>query len=234
MLGRQLTYTRRKQTSECFNGEKFERPITRKNCACTEENYICEMGFARKVESMECKPTEDFAAQNGVPMNCEHNDHVFAAGYRKVVGDTCEGGWMPQSVMVPCPAKAKLTRGGMSMIGTICVVAAVMFLAHYMSQSDKVKGVFANYGFDNFNSVSYAQIGAKGPETAMESVGVRFDEDFIEDDFADNAPQLIPHSRDEKPKVLRSIDTAASSVPKLQGPPGGTSNAADDDSVDLL
>ncbi|CAJ1348681.1 unnamed protein product [Effrenium voratum] len=30
MLGKQVTYTRRKQTSECFNGEKFERPVTRK------------------------------------------------------------------------------------------------------------------------------------------------------------------------------------------------------------
>ena len=26
----QVTYTRRKQTSECFNGEKFERPVSRK------------------------------------------------------------------------------------------------------------------------------------------------------------------------------------------------------------
>ena len=29
-IDRQVTYTRRKQTSECFNGEKFERPVSRK------------------------------------------------------------------------------------------------------------------------------------------------------------------------------------------------------------
>jgi hypothetical protein len=196
------------------------------------------MGFARKVDSMECKPTEDYSAMNAIPESCANNDYFFGPGYRKVVGDTCEGGWQPQTVMIPCPPKSKLTRGGMSMIGTICVVAAVMFVAQYLSQSEKFKGMFANYGFENFNSVRYAHIGASGPETAMESVGVRFDEDFIEDDFADNAPQLIPHSngRDEKPKVLRSIDTAATSVPKLQGPPGGGlgGSSADDDSVDLL
>merc|ERR1719454_2520057 len=67
MLGRQVTYTRRKQTSECFNGEKFERPITKKNCACTEENFDCEMGFARQVGALECKLTQDSAAVMETP-----------------------------------------------------------------------------------------------------------------------------------------------------------------------
>lgn len=30
ILGRELTYTRRKQTSECFNGLDFDRPIQKK------------------------------------------------------------------------------------------------------------------------------------------------------------------------------------------------------------
>merc|ERR1719421_1054691 len=47
LLGRQVSYTRRKATSECFNGEKFERPVVKKNCACTEADYECEMGFGR-------------------------------------------------------------------------------------------------------------------------------------------------------------------------------------------
>ncbi|CAE8733445.1 unnamed protein product, partial [Polarella glacialis] len=94
MLGRQVTYTRRKQTSECFNGEKFERPVARKNCACTEENFECEMGFTRKVGSMECKFADD--GQVSVPMKCTSSDYFFTDAHRKVIGDSCEGGWAPQ------------------------------------------------------------------------------------------------------------------------------------------
>merc|ERR1719506_1875754 len=95
-----------------------------------------------------------------------------------------------------------------------------------------------NCGFDSFNSVRYGQIGSKAPETAMESVGMRFDAEFIEDEFADDAPQLMAYPggsdrREEKSTAPRRIDTAAPSVPKLHAPPGG-GGAADDDSVDLL
>merc|ERR1719218_540515 len=91
MLGRQITYTRRKQTSECFNGEKFDRPMSKKSCACTEENYECEMGFARQVGEMECKLTQDSAAVMTVPSACDSGDYYFTDAYRKVVGDSCEG-----------------------------------------------------------------------------------------------------------------------------------------------
>jgi len=47
LLGREITYTRRKATSECFNGEQFERPITRRTCECTMEDFFCAEGFAR-------------------------------------------------------------------------------------------------------------------------------------------------------------------------------------------
>jgi hypothetical protein len=240
MLGKQLTYTRRKQTSECFNGEKFERPVTKKNCACTEENYVCEMGFTRKIESTECKLTEDYAVLMTIPETCTTSDYFFSDAYRKVVGDSCEGGWSPQKVAVPCPANAKMSRGAWSVLSTVLLIAIAMGAANYVAQSEKFKGMFANYGFDNFGSVRYATIGAQAPETGLDSVGTRFDADFIEDDFADDAPQLMAYSggndrRDrEKDKAPRRIETAAASVPKLSAPPGGGGGAAEDDSVDLL
>merc|ERR1719473_16593 len=113
-----------------------------------------------------------------------------------------------------------------------------MGLASFMSQSDKIKGWFTNAGFDAFGSVQYAMIGARAPETALDSVGTRFDADFIEDDFGDSPPQLMSYtdrdrdrdrdSRDrdrdrggEEVQMPRRLDTAAASVPKLQAPPGG-------------
>jgi len=238
MLGHQVTYTRRKQTSECFNGEKFERPITKKNCVCTEEDFDCEMGFARKVGDMECKLTPDYLAVMPIPDACKNDDYFFAQNYRKVVGDTCEDGWQPTKVAVPCPAGVKMSRGAMSMIGTIALIATAMGVATFLSKSDRMKGFFANYGFDSHNNVMYSTIGKNAPETGLESVGLRFDADFIEDDFADDAPQLMTYnapsdrSTDEV-NVLRRIETAAPSVPKLQAPPGG-SGTDDAESLDLL
>ncbi|CAK9009205.1 unnamed protein product [Durusdinium trenchii] len=54
MLGQQITYTRRKRTSQCWNGEAFERPTVKKTCACTEADYACDVGFVRQVGSTEC------------------------------------------------------------------------------------------------------------------------------------------------------------------------------------
>jgi len=249
MLGRQVTYTRRKQTSECFNGEKFERPVTKKNCACTEANFDCEMGFVRQVGAFECKITEDSASVMPLADACASGDVFFTDAYRKVVGDSCEGGWYPQKVMAPCPSKGIRGRGAMGMIGTICSVAAFMGLASYMAQSEKLKGFFTNSGFDNFSNVNYAGIGARAPETGLDSVGTRFDADFIEDDFGDGAPQLMSYSdrsgdrdrdrdRDgpQEVQMPRRIDTAASAVPKLLAPPGGggATAAADEGDLDLL
>jgi len=239
MLGKQVTFTRRKQTSECFNGEKFERPIVKKNCACTEMNYNCEMGFARKIDSLECKLTEDYATLMGVPETCTSSDFFFGMAHRKVVGDSCEGGWQPQKVAVPCPANSKLSRGAYSVLSTVFFIALAMGVANFLATSERFKGVFNNYGFENFNSVRYATIGAKAPETALDSVGVRFDADFIEDEFADDAPQLMAYTggsdrRDDKSRAPRRIDTAATSIPKLSGPPGGAAAVDEADSVDLL
>lgn len=240
MLGRQVTYTRRKQTSECFNGEKFERPVTKRNCACTGEDFDCEMGFTRQVGSLECKLADDHEAVMGVPEDiCSRGDYYFTASYRKVVGDTCEGGWTPQTVMVPCPSKGIRGRGAMSMLSTVVIIGAVLGLAAFM-QSDKAKGMFANSGFDHFDNVNYAAIGKQAPETALDSVGTRFDADFIEDDFGDSAPQLMSYSdnshdrdrdrdrdhRHEEVQLPRRIDTAAAAVPALAAPPGGGGGSA--------
>lgn len=236
MLGRQVTYTRRKQTSECFNGEKFERPVVRKNCACGEENFECEMGFTRKVGSTECKFTDDGTIP--VPPKCTSSDFFYMDAHRKVIGDTCEGGWTPQKLAVPCPAGSKMSKGAMSVLGTLGTVALIMGLVTALSKSDKFKSWFANVGFDQFTSVKYSHIGGKTPETALDSVGTRFDADFVEgdgDDFED-APQLMSYNggeemRHEPTRIVHgSADLATAAVPKLQKPPG----ASDDGDLDLL
>jgi hypothetical protein len=261
MLGRQVTYTRRKQTSECFNGEKFERPVNRKPCACTETSFECEAGFKRQIGETTCKYANDGTIP--VPPSCTSSDFFRVQGYRKVIGDSCEGGWAPEKVAVPCPPNSKLSKGAMSVLGTVGTLATIMALITALSRSESFKAYFANYGFENFNSVRYTTIGAKAPETALDSVGTRFDADFIEgdQDYADDAPQLMAYTgsssgrggggrgrgeselprrdggRDrERREAPRGVDTAAARVPKLSKPPGsaGTGAIEEDDNVDLL
>lgn len=252
ILGRTVSYTRRKQASECFNGEKFERPTNRKNCACTPEDFECEMGFTRKVGSDECKWADDGLVP--YPKTCTSSDVFHMESQRKIVGDSCDGGYTPTRATIPCPREAKLSRGAMSVLGTIAMVVGIMAAVTFLSRSEKFKHWFANHGFDVFGDVKYSSIGGKTPEMALDSVGTRFDAEFIEgDDFdQDDAPQLMaytsrspPRDRDrddrddrrDREAIPRRIDTAASSVPKLQKPPAqpvGKAVVDEADELDLL
>lgn len=233
MLGRQITYTRRKPTSECFNGEKFERPVVKKNCACTQQDFDCEIGFARKIGSMECKLAKDYMNVISVPATCTSSDFHYADGYRRVVGDSCEGGWQPQKVAVPCPPDSRLSRGGKSVLGSIMAVLLFLGGATYISRSERLKGYFSNYGFDSFGTVKYASIGGSLPESALDSVGTRYDDDFLEEDFAKDASRLTRQPRQAETSMPRGVDTAPAMVPRLQAPPGSQGSPGDD-GADLL
>lgn len=57
-------------------------------CACTAEDYECDIGFTRD-KSGECVPIVPLAANP--PPECA-SYYSVSSGYRKVAGDMCEGG----------------------------------------------------------------------------------------------------------------------------------------------
>ena len=67
-LGMHVTYIRRKQDSECFNGEEFERQIMRVPCICTKADYECDMNFVKN-KGGECEKVPD-------PLNRFSNHHI--------------------------------------------------------------------------------------------------------------------------------------------------------------
>eukprot|EP00440_Ansanella_granifera_P041644 gb/GFBE01045155.1/.p1 GENE.gb/GFBE01045155.1/~~gb/GFBE01045155.1/.p1 ORF type:complete len:949 (+),score=225.24 gb/GFBE01045155.1/:1-2847(+) len=102
MLGQQVTYTRRKRTSQCWNGEAFERPTVKKSCLCTQADFACDVGFVRAVGSTECVfGGADMMPERFAPTVCQGT--YGAPAYRKVPGNKCEGGWTPPTIEVPCP-----------------------------------------------------------------------------------------------------------------------------------
>lgn len=53
-----MTYVRRKQDSECFNGEDFERQVMRVPCLCTERDYECDVNFIQDSDG-KCVPIKE-------------------------------------------------------------------------------------------------------------------------------------------------------------------------------
>lgn len=122
MLGQQITYTRRKRTSQCWNGEDFERAVTKKICTCTQENFACDVGFSRNVGSTECNyGGTDLMPERMIPTVCSSTFTVDA--YRKVPGDFCEGGWQPTKQQVPCPTQLNGSSVTNGLIGLVVLVA---------------------------------------------------------------------------------------------------------------
>ncbi|OEH80039.1 putative sortilin [Cyclospora cayetanensis] len=188
ILGKHITYTRRKQTSECFNGRDFERPRSVQVCPCTIEDYECEYGFERSVGSVHCLPTDAAAAaaSTAAGLNqfadaedaaaaaaCTSSAFFYTAAYRKVPGDVCEGGWAPEKVAVPCPPHSPVSRGGKLVLLLISLIVLLMCIFNYLARTGRLKAFFRNAGFDTFANVSYAIIGSSPVGWADEGDGDR-------------------------------------------------------------
>ncbi|MEQ2271041.1 hypothetical protein XENORESO_020567, partial [Xenotaenia resolanae] len=109
VLGMKETYRRLKKQSVCRNGRNFV--VTKKQipCPCTREDYVCDYGYYRHVNTSACvrqpnTPNKTFeSCLNG------EEDELLTAGYRKVPSNKCEGGFTPQDVVQtvirPCGVK---------------------------------------------------------------------------------------------------------------------------------
>eukprot|EP00386_Alphamonas_edax_P014095 GDKI01043378.1.p1 GENE.GDKI01043378.1~~GDKI01043378.1.p1 ORF type:complete len:717 (+),score=231.79 GDKI01043378.1:264-2153(+) len=242
MLGREMTYTRRKQTSECFNGQNFDRPVVKRNCPCSQQDYLCEFGFTRKVNSLECVPEDPTLTAP----HCTSSSFFYMDAYRKVPGDTCEGGWVPPKVPVPCPQTAPFSRSALSVLFVVFLLVVALGAVQFASRSEKFKKLFLQYGFESFENVRYSAVGGKGADTAMDHMYGHGDDEFDQDQDQEDAPTLLSYNASNKkredsemtspPKDLLSVgdeetgdrqiarragtQTAAASVPKLSPPSG--------------
>ncbi|KAK7076324.1 Sortilin-related receptor [Halocaridina rubra] len=94
LLGRKEVYERRVPHSNCFNGVDYDRPISVENCPCDRDDFECDFGFKESMITLDCmKDPDDTIDPYAVPVTCTPG-HFYnrTKGYRKVPGDTCEGG----------------------------------------------------------------------------------------------------------------------------------------------
>jgi hypothetical protein len=104
LLGRKVTYVRRKQNAECYNGLDYERKVVVENCQCTESDYECDVGYERAGPGEPCVSSTPHGSVevHNAPAVC-HGFYTISKGYRKVPGNTCVNGVKFDPILIPCP-----------------------------------------------------------------------------------------------------------------------------------
>lgn len=228
LLGKQTQYTRRKQSSECFNEEQFQHPVEKRNCECTRADYECEMGFIRVIGETDCIAYDVDRVLTPDEIDCTSSGVFFANAYRRIPSDTCVGGFQPEKVQVPCPSFSRFS-GGASLV-LVLVVIVFVFTAglSYIDRFPKLRALFGNLGFESLNYIRYSTLGGAGKRNSAEG------DDFIQaepDEYDHDAPKLMTYTSLSKrntnsnsPSDLLELSETgtgrrgAEHVPKLQPP----------------
>ena len=128
-MGQQITYIRRKQNSECFNGEELERKILRSYCQCTEMDYECDYGYTKEGDSNQCVKEPWFTQKKEAEVAAEqqnmcatHGFYTVSQGYRKVPGNKCFGGLDLNPTVYSCSAARLFSLHGLGYFIIICAV----------------------------------------------------------------------------------------------------------------
>ncbi|XP_008294333.1 sortilin 1b [Stegastes partitus] len=96
MLGYKEKFLRLKKDSVCWNGRDYEVDTVPTPCPCTLDDFLCDFGYYRQENSSVCVEQPDL--QGTVLEFCLHGkeEQLQTSGYRKIPGDKCEGGTMPE------------------------------------------------------------------------------------------------------------------------------------------
>jgi len=103
LMGRTVSFTRRKQAAECYNGEQFERYAVKEACLCEFGDFECDIGYMRRGSSP-CEPIPSYPFGLETCQAGESYKEV-SSGYRKIPGNSCEKGISAQfePSRSPCP-----------------------------------------------------------------------------------------------------------------------------------
>ncbi|KAJ8412064.1 hypothetical protein AAFF_G00143310 [Aldrovandia affinis] len=96
MLGYKERFLRMRKDSVCWNGRDYIVTKQPTPCRCTLDDFLCDFGYYRAENSSECLEQPDL---KGHALEfCLHGkkEQLQTSGYRKIPGDKCEGGTMPE------------------------------------------------------------------------------------------------------------------------------------------
>ncbi|KDN45461.1 Oligoxyloglucan reducing end-specific cellobiohydrolase [Tilletiaria anomala UBC 951] len=91
LMGHKQWYMRRKADADCYVGNKFQDPVDHEDrCECTGHDYECDFGYLAD-SSGKCSPEGEIPLPAGA-CTAKQNSYLASSGYRKIPGNTCQGG----------------------------------------------------------------------------------------------------------------------------------------------
>jgi len=145
LLGRTITYVRKKRDRECFTSTAFTYATNIESCECTEEDYECDFGFVRSELSGDFTCIAKINITYDPPEDCPSgSNYTVTTGYRKITGDSCVGGVTHDPLVFPCPKIRFLSSSSDLKIvavigGTIIVILGICYL---WQNIDFIRGLF--------------------------------------------------------------------------------------------
>jgi len=105
ILGRRVSYLRKKPDSQCYNGQDFEPIEKQENCECSSLDFECDWGFYR-TSTGGCEAISQRLVQTNFTIECYNfhkKNYLFSVGYRKILGDSCQGKTVFDPFELECP-----------------------------------------------------------------------------------------------------------------------------------
>ncbi|KAJ8260285.1 hypothetical protein GJAV_G00179210 [Gymnothorax javanicus] len=105
MLGYKEQFLRMRKDSVCWNGRDYIVTKQPTPCPCTLDDFLCDFGYYRAANSSECLEQPDL--QGHALEFCLHGnkEQLLTKGYRKIPGDRCKGGVMPERKVIDLSKK---------------------------------------------------------------------------------------------------------------------------------
>lgn len=144
LLGRSVSYVRRKQTSKCWSPSTFAPHVEHANCECVSSDFECEEGYQPlEDDKTTCVVQEDgtdaefkkdmkrlFTDHNLLAALCkkypEYDTLTAASGHRRIPGDSCVGGLeLHLDKELDCQREARAGVSISTVVLAVAIVAAV-------------------------------------------------------------------------------------------------------------
>uniref|UniRef100_A0A8C2XTN4 Sortilin n=1 Tax=Cyclopterus lumpus TaxID=8103 RepID=A0A8C2XTN4_CYCLU len=129
MLGYKEKFLRLRKDSVCWNGREYQVNTQPTPCPCTLDDFLCDFGYYRQENSSECVEQPDLKGK--VLEFCLHGkeEQLQTSGYRKIPGDKCEGGKMPERKEIDLSMRCVS-----DLVAPELLVSTCLFLDHVMNK----------------------------------------------------------------------------------------------------
>ncbi|MGH0156136.1 UNVERIFIED_CONTAM: hypothetical protein FKN15_031184 [Acipenser sinensis] len=100
MLGYKEQFLRLRKASVCWNGRDYVVNKQPSTCPCTLDDFLCDFGYFRPENRSECLEQPDLKGHD--LEFCLHGTEELlqTSGYRKIPGDRCESGTLPERKVI--------------------------------------------------------------------------------------------------------------------------------------